>query len=237
MAEVATVVAPDWRRAGRLAAERAAESATQRTAVGVVPVLPPLEPLLPQGGLRRGSTVAVSGSTALLLALLAGPSRAGAWCAVVGLPSLGTAAAAESGVALERLALVPTPGPDWASAVAVLLDGLDVVAVAPPARTLPGDLRRLAARVRQRGSVLLPFGEWAGADLRMSVTSGDWSGLLSGAGRLRSRQVTAQVTGRGRAARPRRATMLLPDPTGGLGFVPTRPAEPTPLLSQRRVAG
>ncbi|MGH3964401.1 MAG: hypothetical protein ACRDRY_14270, partial [Pseudonocardiaceae bacterium] len=48
------------------------------------PVVEPLAPLLPGGGLRRGSVVAVQGSTALLLALLAAASAQGAWVAVVG---------------------------------------------------------------------------------------------------------------------------------------------------------
>src|SRR6476660_8273685 len=78
-----------------------------------LPVLPALEPLLPGAGLRRGSVVAVSGSTSLLCALLAGASQAGSWCAVVGLPDLGLVAAAGLGVALERLALVPDPGSQW----------------------------------------------------------------------------------------------------------------------------
>src|SRR5262245_5859995 len=92
-----------------------------------LPVLPELRALLPAGGLRRGSTVAVAaghpvplgavpaggltsfGATTVLLALLAAASAAGSWCAVVGLPALGLAAAAELGVALDRLALVPEP--------------------------------------------------------------------------------------------------------------------------------
>ena len=122
-----------------------------------LPVLSALSPLLPDG-LRRGSAVAVRGSAGLLLALLAGPSRAGAWCAVVGLPGLGLVAAAETGVALERLALVPDPGPDWAAVAGALLDAMDVVVVAPRGRVLDGDVRRLAARARQRGAVLVPFG-------------------------------------------------------------------------------
>src|SRR5262245_20127568 len=52
----------------------------------LLPVLDPLAPLLPGGGLRRGSVVSVaSGSTSLALALLAGASAAGSWCAAVGL--------------------------------------------------------------------------------------------------------------------------------------------------------
>ena len=42
------------------------------------------------------------GATSILLALLAGASAAGSWCAVVGMPSLGLVAAAELGIALDR---------------------------------------------------------------------------------------------------------------------------------------
>ncbi|MGH9177562.1 MAG: hypothetical protein ACRD0N_03275, partial [Acidimicrobiales bacterium] len=59
----------------------------------LLPVHPALAGLLPGGGLRRGSTVAVAGSTSLALALVAGPSGAGSWCAAVGVPSLGLVAA------------------------------------------------------------------------------------------------------------------------------------------------
>jgi len=51
------------------------------------------------------------------------------------MPDLGLLAAYELGVDLERLALVPEPGPDWPQVVAALLDGIDVVVVAPPAVT------------------------------------------------------------------------------------------------------
>jgi len=63
----------------------------------VLPVAEPLAPLLPGGGLRRGSTVAVAagpGATSLLFALLAEASAGGAWVGVVGRPELGLVAAA-----------------------------------------------------------------------------------------------------------------------------------------------
>src|SRR5439155_174136 len=72
---------------------------------------------------RAGRPVWSAGATSLLLALIAAASRAGSWCAVVGVPALGVAAADGLGVALDRLALVPYPGPDWATVVAALLDG------------------------------------------------------------------------------------------------------------------
>ena len=64
-------------------------------------------------------------ATSLLLALLAEASAGGAWAGVVGRPDLGLVAAAEAGIALERLALVPYPGADLVAVTAALLDGLD----------------------------------------------------------------------------------------------------------------
>lgn len=156
----------------------------------------------------------VLGSTALMLALLAGPSRAGAWCAVVGVPTLGAKAAAETGVALRRLALVPAPGAKWAAVVAALVDGVDVIAVRPPCRVGAGEARRLAARARERGAVLMPLGPWEGADLRLSVSGERWTGPEHGAGRLRARRIRVRAQGRGAASRPREATLWLPGPAG-----------------------
>ena len=179
-------------------------------------MLAALAPLLPHGALRRGSTVVLQGLPSLLIALLAGPSRAGSWCAVVGMPTLGLAAAAEAGVVLDRLPLVPAPGADWTSVVAVLLDALDVVVVAPRSRVRDSDARRLAARARQRGSVLVAFGApaWEGADLWLTAGDARWDGLGDGHGHLRARQVEVRCTGRGSAARPRRARLWLPGPGG-----------------------
>jgi hypothetical protein len=67
------------------------------------------------GGLRRGSTMSVAGSTALVLALLAEATGEGSWAAITGMPDVGVVAAAELGVDLERLALVPDPGAEVAA--------------------------------------------------------------------------------------------------------------------------
>lgn len=187
----------------------------------VLPVLPELSGLLPSRGLRRGSTVAVgtgrsapgSGGTSLLLALLSAASQSGSWCAVVGVPALGALAAAESGIALDRLALIPNPGPDWPTVVAALIDGVDVVVVAVPGPVSASIASRLVARNRQRGSVLIPFGHWAGADVTLQVSHGRWEGLGAGRGRLRRREVTITARGRGAAARPREVTLWLPGVT------------------------
>lgn len=198
----------------------------------MLPVLPALEELLPGGGLRRGSTVAVTGGPSLALALLAGPSAAGSWCAAVGLPSLGLVAAAELGVVLARLALVPEPGREWASVVATMVDALDLVLVAPPARgVVPADARRLAGRCRERGTVLVVSGPWEGAEVRLDVAEHRWEGLGQGHGHLRARRVTVVAEGRGAAARPRRAWLWLPAEGGGVAL-----ARPTGELGAKSVA-
>lgn len=205
-------------------------TAVDWTAVGVrtappLPIDPALASLLP-GGLRRGSTVSVSGSVSLLFALLGAASAAGAWCALVGFPRISAEAAAEYGLDLGRLALIPAPGESWTTAVGALLDSIDVVAARPPRGRglLPGDVRRLAARARTKDAVLVPYVHeaWPGADVRLQARSGTWVGIGEGTGRLRARQVEVSAGGRGPAARPRTATLWLPADGGGL-------AEATPL--------
>jgi hypothetical protein len=202
-----------------------------------LPVLAPLRGLLPSRGLRRGSTVAVgpgwpapSGNTSLVFALLAEASKAGSWCAVVGLPALGAVAAADTGIVLERLALVPNPGPEWATVAAALIDGVDVVVIAAPGVVSAAIASRLAARARQRGSVLVPYGRWEGADITLRVTRGRWDGLGDGHGRLRRREVTIVAQGRGAAAQPKEITVWMP--TTGTGpradVVPVVPVADAP---------
>ena len=184
---------------------------------GVLPVVAPLARLLPAGGLRRGTTVAVAAgpaATSLLWAVLVEASAGGAWVGVVGRPDLGLVAAAEAGMRLERLALVPAPGPELMAVTSALLDGLDVV-VTTVARPVPaGERQRLAARARQRGAVLCVLGSWPGADVQLSCTGARWggvgAGLHGGSGRLGQRQVEVRVLGRGMAPAGRVERLLMP---------------------------
>jgi hypothetical protein len=189
-----------------------------RRAAPPLPILPALSPVLPDG-LRRGSTVSVSGSVSLLLALLGAASADGAWCALVGLPAISAEAAAEYGIELSRLAIVPHPQSQWTTAVGALLDAVDVVAARPPARLAPGDVRRLAARARTRDAVLVPLligqASWPGADVRLGVRDSEWVGIGSGRGRLLRRRLCVTAEGRGQAARPRSADLWLPAIGGG----------------------
>jgi hypothetical protein len=181
----------------------------------------------------RGMPLTGSGSTSLLLALLAAASSAGSWCAVVGVPTLGALAAAESGIALDRLALVPNPGPEWPTVVAALIDGVDVVVIAVPGQVAASITSRLVARARQRGCVLVPYGRWDGADVTLQVTQGRWEGLGTGHGRLRRRKVTVVARGRGTAARPKEITMWMPgiSASSPYGSPPEARARPTAVPS------
>lgn len=173
-----------------------------------LPVTADLEQLFPTAGLKRGSTVAISGSLGLALRVIAGPSQAGAWCASVGIPSLGLVAAAEAGIDLARFPMVATPSDEWATVTAALLDAFDVVLLGPP-RNLRGPNRRLEARARERGAVLVVAGDWPGADVRLSVARSEWEGLGDGHGHLRSHRLEVVASGRRAAARERRAEIVL----------------------------
>ncbi|MGV9365569.1 hypothetical protein [Amycolatopsis sp. NPDC003731] len=188
---------------------------------GFLPVAPALAGLVP-GGLRRGSAVAVRGSTALVLALLAEATREGSWAAIAGMPAVGVAAAAELGVDLDRLALVPEPGAELAAVVSALIDGFDLVVLGPAAArgVQPQLARRLAGRTRNRGGVLLTTGPWPGADLELRVSRRRWRGLADdGFGHLARREVVATRRGRGAAARPRAVSLQLPGAGGAVAAV------------------
>lgn len=189
-----------------------------------LPVLDALAGLLPGVGLRRGSTVSVgtargaSGAASLALALVAEASARGAWVAVVGLPSLGLVAADEMGVALERLVLVAAPERGaWGGVAAALVDGFDLVILdASRNGVRPADARRLVARARERGTVLVQLGPgWdEGADLALEIQRSRWEGLEGGYGHLEARKVRVLRTGRGESAQPRRLDLWLPGPDG-----------------------
>jgi len=196
----------------------------------VLPTHPAVSELLAGTGLRGGSAYSVRGSSALVMAMMAGPSAEGAWCGVVGLPSFGAEAARGLGVDLERLVLVPDPEHDWLSVVAALVDALTVVVVRPPGEVTSGEASRLAARLRTRGAVLIAVGSWPGSEARLEVESNIWAGLGSGEGMLAARQATVVVTGRRAAVRQRKHQLWLPGPDGAIRSVesadPLRSADP-----------
>jgi hypothetical protein len=204
--EVAQVISlsPQRHRADVLASE------------GVLPVLPALAGLLPAGGLARGTVVATGEFGLLSLALAAGASADGAWCAVVGTPSAGVRAAAEAGLDPGKLVLVADPGRGWPQVVASLLDGFDIVLLCPPERPSAAMQRKLEATARRFGSVLLVAGDWPGAHARLQVTEEEWTGIGAGHGRLRARKAQVVASGRGAGERSRSCWLWLPGPGGSV---------------------
>lgn len=112
-----------------------------------------------------------------------------------------------------RFVRVPEPGQRWPEVVASLLDGFDVVVVHPPPRRTARDdqaVRRLSARTRERGAVLVSTAPWEGSALGLAVTAQRWHGLGRGHGHLAAREVVVSAVGRGSAVRPRRTRLWLP---------------------------
>lgn len=200
----------------------------------LLPVAEPLRPFLPHGGLARGSVVATSGevaATSLAVALAVEAVARGSWAVAVGLPGLGLAAAHDLGLHLERLAVVAAPPPEsWPTVLASLAEGFDVVLAGPPPRVTAAMARRLTARLRERGAVLVQVGwpgtRWPeGPDVVLDAEEAHWEGIGQGWGCCRARRVAVAATGRRGAVRPRRGWLWLPGETGGVATAPP-PAEP-----------
>lgn len=202
---------------------------------GMLPVLPALRELLP-GGLQRGSVVTSGVFGLLSLALVAGAVAEGAWCAVVGVPTVGMRAAAEAGVDPDRVLLVPEPGPRWPQVVASLLDGLDVVLLRPPDQPSAQLRRKLEAATRRYGSVLVVAADWPGAQSRLLVAHAEWAGIGTGHGRLRARRAQVVATGRGPGERPRSAWLWLPDADGAVTVAASGPSATADGPDQTRLA-
>lgn len=158
--------------------------------------------------LRTGSSYGVS-SASLAIALMAGPSADGAWCGVVGSAELGLEAAAAAGVELRRTILVPDPGDAWLEVTAALIDVLGVVVLRTPSSATDGEVARISARLRQRGAILISWGDWPRCEARLAMRDVEWDGLGQGHGHLQARQVTVDVQ-RGTAP-PRSGRLWLPD--------------------------
>ncbi len=194
-----------------------------------LPVLAAFVDLFPNGSLQRGSTIGCIGAaaTSLALAVAAQPSQQGSWVSVAGLPGLGLRAAAECGVALERLVAV-NDAPvcvgagkrfseqQWAELLAAMIDGFDVVLIGPAAQQVrSGAARQLQARAQSRGAVLVVAGtqQVFGCDLQLTANVVTWRGLGSGHGVASSRLLQVELCGR-RLPRARRASMWFPGHDG-----------------------
>ncbi len=146
-----------------------------------LPLADPLAPLFPRG-LPRGSTVVITPRSGITigLALTAKASARGCWCAVAGVADLGACCATELGVRLDRLVIVPNPGPLWPEVAAELLEHADMVLVRPWGKASGSVARQLAARARRYGSVLVVLSgpAWPETpDVVLDALKGTWQGL------------------------------------------------------------
>ena len=161
--------------------------------------------------LRAGGSYSVD-SASLALALMAGPSRAGGWCAVVGVGDFGAEAALALGVDLSRTVLVPDPGDQWLDVTAALVDVATVVVVRPAGRVPEHVAEKLGARLRKRSAVLVAQertpGDWPRCEVRLTTREPAWSGVGAGHGHLRARRMIVEVQ-RGTAP-PRRGALWFP---------------------------
>jgi hypothetical protein len=203
----------------------------------LLPLTSATEHLLPRGGLVRGSSVEVTGAagaTTLALSLTAGPCNSGSWVAVVGFEELGWEAAEEIGIPLERMVAVRCPSRHWLRVVAALLDSFDLVVCGPRFVPTQSELRRLRARARERGSVLMGVGgvrsrptgrkgrSWPPCDVRLVVRRSRWQGLGQGSGRLAGRRMEVLVTGRGELDRSRVEEVVIDAGGAPVAGVPAR---------------
>jgi hypothetical protein len=161
--------------------------------------------------LRAGGSYSVD-SASLALALMAGPSRAGGWCAVVGVTDFGAEAALALGIDLSRTVLVPEPGDQWLDVTAALVDVATVVVVRTAGRVPEHAAEKLGARLRKRSAVLVAQervpGDWPRCEVRLTTREPAWSGVGAGHGHLRSRRLVVEAH-RG-SAPPRRGALWFP---------------------------
>lgn len=206
---------------------RATTLAHQRT----LPVPDPLAPMVPGGALMRGHVVVVRGvaEVSLALVLSAQATGTGSWLAVVEQPGvfeLGPGAAAELGVVLDRTVLVAMPHSDTAQmgeVIAALIEGFDMVIIAADMPLAPEVVRRLQARLRSRGGVLVVVGgsgRWQPDLVLWSRPVGPQGGWepLGDIGRLHRRQVLVEVDARRRGA-TKRWTVWLPTGEGSMAVI------------------
>ncbi|WP_152360705.1 hypothetical protein [Microlunatus speluncae] len=174
-------------------------------ATRALPVVAPLAPLFTP---RTGGAYAVD-SPSLAMTLLAAPSQAGEWVAVIGAADFGLAAAAGFGVDLSRTIAVPEPGERWPDVVAALTEIVSVIMVRP-GRVTEHQAARLRTRLRQRDAMLISWGDWPRCDARLSIESSCWDGLGRGHGRITGRRAVVSVRRSGRPSG--RLSLWLPGP-------------------------
>jgi hypothetical protein len=142
----------------------------------VFPVHEALTSIFPQGGFSRDLSTLWTLLHRCLWSLLAEPTQKGTWCAVVGMPDLGVAAAEEFGVNVDRLVLVPSPGSQWMAVLGALIDVVGVCALGAFPAPSERALSTLYGRLRERESTVLVRSSWPRVDAALAVEH-RWDGV------------------------------------------------------------
>ncbi|BBZ37683.1 hypothetical protein MCNS_07460 [Mycobacterium conspicuum] len=192
------------RKMAVLSGRRAEAAVPPSEAEAGLAVPPWLAEVLP-APLPRGTVAVLTGARSLLLGMVAAVTAAGGNAAIVGQPDIGLLAAVEMGADLSRLAVIPDPGTDPVEVAAVLIDGMDLVALGLGGRRVPRSrARAVVARARAKGCTLLVTdGDWEGAPTRLqarvcgyditAITAGGRGAPACGFGRISG--VRLQVSG------------------------------------------
>jgi hypothetical protein len=196
-----------------------------------MPVGKPFEDIIPGAVLVRGQVVSLCGlaEVSLALAMAAPSTQLGSWLVVVEHPDrfeVGAGAADELGVVVDRTVIVSLPADPalrFADVVATLIEGFDVVIVSAELPLSPAAGRRLQARLRTRGGVVMVVGGsgcWQPDLVLRSAAVGPQGGWqsLHDEGRLRSRQIVVEVEGRRQGA-THRHRLWLPGSDAGVARV------------------
>lgn len=170
-------------------------------------VPPALASVIPHGGIRRGSTLSMVGSTTVLLHLTAALAADGAWTAIIAHPDLGLAAAVDAGIDPERVVLIPEPGPGMAEVLGAVVDGFGLVVIGRTRAISERDRRAISQRIRHRGGVLICAEPWPGAEVTLEAVECSWQGL-SDSGRLTGAAVVVRGRGRGSGLSPTAALAI-----------------------------
>ena len=186
----------------------------------VLPVHPALASLLPGGGLRPAPRTRSPRRPRCCSRCSAAPSQAGSWCGVVGMPRARRRSGRGAGGRSLAARADPRPRIPVAGGHGDHRRGAARGRRAPAGRATDAEVSRLAARLRDRGAVLLVQGPWPQAEAVLDVGDPAWTGRRARARLSRRRASHRDVVepphgraaaGAAAASRRRAALSVAPD--------------------------
>lgn len=171
----------------------------------ILPVPSELGKLLVSGGLARRQAVAVSDCPALVVEIICSVTARGGQVAVVGWPDLLLAQVSESGD-MDKVIVIPDPGPDPWSVVGVLVEGMDLViyrgGVQGSEKVTPTRARPVLAKLRKGEASLLTVGaHLPGSALVIDAHVESFRGIGAGTGRIQGFDIAVQAKAKDGARR------------------------------------